>query len=75
MLRSIKTIFVAAKNTRRGWKEDVCISRIEKKSGGIRMRSRVLKRSIEDVGDTVNTLFAIQEEVVLETQVSRYLPQ
>jgi hypothetical protein len=40
-----------------------------KKSGGIWMRSRVLKRSIEDVGDTVKTLFAIQEEVVLETQV------
>jgi hypothetical protein len=40
-----------------------------KKSDEIRMRSRVLKRSIEDVGDTVKTLFAIQEEVVLETQV------
>jgi len=40
-----------------------------KKSGGIRVRSRVLKRSIEDVGDIVKKLFAIQEEVVLETQV------
>ena len=28
-----------------------------------------MKRSIEDVGDTLKTLFAIQEEVVLETQV------
>jgi ribosomal protein S24E len=35
------------------------------------MRSRVLKRSIEDVGDTVKTLFAIQEEVVSETQVQQ----
>jgi hypothetical protein len=35
------------------------------------MRSRVLNRIIADIGDTVKTLFAIQEEIVFKTQVQQ----
>jgi hypothetical protein len=35
------------------------------------MRSRILNRIIADIGDTVKTLFAIQEEIVFKTQVQQ----
>lgn len=40
----------------------------------VRMRGKVCSRRNEDHGDTIRTLFSIQEEVVLETQTMQSDP-
>lgn len=42
-----------------------------KKSGRAWMKNRVSKRNIPDFGDTIKTLLATQEEMVIKTQVQK----